>query len=237
MTVDPLVLVVEVDRATDRLLRTADALDEAAVRAPSLLPDWSRGHVLTHLARNADAMVNLLTATRTGEHIPAYASEEAREADIVAGAGRTPGELLADLRAAAARLTDAIEAMPPEAWSATVAGRQGPQPAATLPWARLREVEVHHVDLDAGYTPADWPEAFAQHLLHEVTTNLGRRSGVPAVVLCPSGGHELPLGESEGAPKVSGPAYALAAWLTGRSMGDGLTVGRGDTLPILPNWI
>ena len=36
-----------------------------AFRAPSALPGWTRAHVLTHLARNADAMVNLLTWART----------------------------------------------------------------------------------------------------------------------------------------------------------------------------
>ena len=29
---------------------------DADVRAPSLLPGWSRGHVLTHIARNADGI-------------------------------------------------------------------------------------------------------------------------------------------------------------------------------------
>lgn len=38
MTVDPLVLMTEVDRATGRLLRTAAHLDDAALAAPSKLP-------------------------------------------------------------------------------------------------------------------------------------------------------------------------------------------------------
>ncbi|MFC7548573.1 maleylpyruvate isomerase family mycothiol-dependent enzyme [Plantactinospora sp. GCM10030261] len=237
MTVDPLVLVVEVDRATDRLLDTATRLDEPAVRGPSLLPGWSRGHVLTHLARQADAQVNMLTSARTGEHLPAYRSEEARAADIAAGADRSPADLLADLRTATERLTDAIEAMPPEAWAATVTGRRGPQPAATLMWARLREVEVHHVDLDAGYAPADWPAAFAHHLLHEVVADLGRRPDAPAMVLRPADGRELTVGEPEGAPTISGPAPVLAAWLVGRSGAAGLTVTPDDALPTPPEWI
>ena len=46
---------------------------------PSLLPGWSRGHVLTHLARNADGAVNLLTWARTGVETPQYVSQEQRE--------------------------------------------------------------------------------------------------------------------------------------------------------------
>ena len=78
MTVDPLVLMTDVEQATEALLRTADGLDDRAVAGPSLLPGWTRGHVLTHVARNADAMTNLLTWARTGVETPAYASPEAR---------------------------------------------------------------------------------------------------------------------------------------------------------------
>jgi len=30
---------------------------------------------------------------------------------------------------------------------------------------RLREVEIHHVDLDAGFAPRGWSDAFASHLI------------------------------------------------------------------------
>ena len=52
--------------------RAAAELDPGQVAGPSRLPGWSRGHVLSHLARNADALVNLLTWARTGiEAVPA----------------------------------------------------------------------------------------------------------------------------------------------------------------------
>jgi maleylpyruvate isomerase len=108
----------------------------------------------------------------------------------------------------------------------------GPQPAALVPWRRLREVEVHHVDLAGGYTPADWPEAFAHRVLHEVATGLDGA----ALTVRPDGvGHRIPVGGG-GPPEVSGPAYALAAWLAGRSPGDGLTIDPPGPLPLLPDW-
>ena len=58
MTADPLLLAAEVARSDERLLATARELD---IAAPSLLPGWTRGHVITHIARNADGYVNLLT--------------------------------------------------------------------------------------------------------------------------------------------------------------------------------
>ena len=74
--------------ATGRLLASASTLSDAQAREPSLLPGWSRGHVLTHIARNADGMVNLLRWARTGTQTPMYASAQSRAADIEAGAGR-----------------------------------------------------------------------------------------------------------------------------------------------------
>ncbi|HEX5541150.1 MAG TPA: maleylpyruvate isomerase family mycothiol-dependent enzyme [Micromonospora sp.] len=237
MTADPLRLMAEVDRATDRLMRTAAALDDAAVAAPSALPGWSRGHVLTHVARNADAYVNLLTWARTGEVTPAYRDAAQREADIAAGASRARAEQLADLRAAAARFAAAADEMPPEAWTAELTLRNGPKPAAVVVWHRLREVEVHHVDLAAGYAPADWPEAFSHRLLHELVADLGGWDSFPPLVLDPAEtGHILTLGEPDGAPTASGPAWALAGWLAGRTKGEEIILDPVGLLPAPPPW-
>ena len=238
MTTDPLLLTGEVDDATARLLRTVAGFDAADVAAASLLPGWTRGHVLTHLARNADGFVNLLTAARTGEPIPMYASADARTADIEAGAGRPPAALLDDLRRSSERFTEAVDAMPVEAWAATVETRRGPWPAANLVWGRLREIEVHHVDLTAGYRPADWPAAFGQRLLREVATGLADWPDAPAMVLRFDGvRHELVVGDPEGTPTITGPAPELAAWLIGRSAGEVLTVTPDGPLPTPPEWI
>nr|QLJ97135.1 maleylpyruvate isomerase family mycothiol-dependent enzyme [Micromonospora carbonacea] len=238
MTADPLLLTGDLDDAMARLLRTAAALDDADIAAPSVLPGWSRGHVLTHLARNADGFVNLLTSARTGERIPMYASAAARTADIAAGASRPPAAHLDDLRRSAERFAEAVAAMPVQAWAATVETRRGPWPAATLVWGRLREVEVHHVDLAAGYGPADWPEAFAQRLLHEVTTDLASRGDAPAMVLRFDGSHHAQVvGDPAGAPTVTGPAHGLAAWLIGRGGADTLLVTPDGPLPTPPEWM
>lgn len=238
MTTDPLLLTGEVDAATDRLLRTAATLDDTGLAAASLLPAWSRGHVLAHLARNADGFVNLLVAARTGEPIPMYASAAARDADIEAGAARPPAAHLDDLRRSAVRFAEAVAAMPVEAWAATVQTRRGPWPAAMLVWGRLREIEVHHVDLDAGYRPADWPEAFGHRLLHEVVGDLAGRADVPPMVLRFDGSrHELVVGDRTAAPTVTGAAPELAAWLIGRSPGTVLTVAPDGPLPQPPEWI
>ncbi len=83
---DPAPDSAEIEAATSRLLATAKTLSDADVRAPSGLPGWSRGHVLSHIARNADSLVNRLTTAATGVDIPQYPSPEARDAGIEAGA-------------------------------------------------------------------------------------------------------------------------------------------------------
>ncbi|MDW5330727.1 maleylpyruvate isomerase family mycothiol-dependent enzyme [Plantactinospora sp. KLBMP9567] len=251
MTLDPLALLPEVDRATDRLLRTVDGLDDAAIAEPSLLPGWTRGHVLSHLARNADSFVNLLTSARTGADIPQYPNPAARNADIAAGAARPAAVQLADLRASAERFAEAARALPADSWATQVRSARGLRPAATLTWGRLREVEVHHVDLAAGYRTADWPDAFGQRLLHEVVHDLAERDDPLALVLLPAEtrqrltvdtGRGRPVGipAPDSGPElrtVAGPAHELAGWLTGRSAGTGLVVTPAGPLPAPPSWI
>jgi maleylpyruvate isomerase len=233
MTVDPLVLMTDVDRATERLIRTVEGLEPGAEAAPSLLPGWTVGHVLTHVARNADAYTNLLTWARTGVETPAYASPAARAEGIETGAGRPLDEQLDDVRTAHERFADAGAAMPAEAWTFRLPSTG--QPAAAVPWARLREVEVHHVDLGLAYAPADWSDAFALRLLREIVS--GATATSPAMLLRPYGlEHPLTIGAADDAsPTIGGPTKSIAAWLAGRADGADLTVSPDGELPA-PAW-
>jgi maleylpyruvate isomerase len=228
--------------ATDRLLATAAALTDGQVCEPSRLPGWTRGHVLTHIARNADGLANLLRWARTGVETPMYASREARNAAIEAGAGRPAADLAADLRVSAAAFAAEAARVPGEAWAVPVRGLAGPAvPAAeVLDW-RQRELEIHHVDLAAGYRPADWPPAFVAGALPQVAGEFGGRDDTPACLLRADGMDATwQIGPSRAAPppvSVQGPAASLLAWLTGRGDGGGLRVaGDGAALPELPPW-
>lgn len=157
-----------IDEATSRLLRTIAGLSDDDVRQPSLLPGWTRGHVLTHLARGAEALGNLLEWARTGVRTEAYASQQARDDAIEAGAGRGAAELLTDVTDSAADFRAAAAAVPEHAWQHKVQALHHPEfPAAQLLVRRLVEVELHHTDLGAGYGPADWPAGFAGMELDE----------------------------------------------------------------------
>ncbi len=237
---DTKITLARLGESTDRLLATADALTDTQVAGASRLPGWSRGHVLTHIARNADGFRNLLGWARTGIETPMYPSEEARARAIQAGAGRSAADLAADLRASAAAFEAAAD-LPAGAWDAPVARRGVTFPAAGILTRRLSELEIHHVDLGAGYQPGDWPADFVQETLARVASDFAGRLDAPACLARPDG-HDAayPIGPASpglATPvTVSGPPGTLLAWLIGRDSGARLEVAGAATVPVLPPW-
>jgi maleylpyruvate isomerase len=158
----------QIDDATQRLLGTARAIAESDLRQPSLLPGWTRAHVLAHVARSGDAMRNLLVGARSGEERTAYPSAEARDAGIEESAALKAKDLLADLAGSAMALRAIARQLNEEAWQFPVRlPDSAPFPATRLLTIRLVEVELHHCDLGAGYGPDDWPGTFAAMELAE----------------------------------------------------------------------
>ncbi|MGA5409055.1 maleylpyruvate isomerase family mycothiol-dependent enzyme [Streptomyces lavendulocolor] len=218
--------LASVREATDRLLSAAAKLDDAAVAAPSRLPGWTRGHVLAHLSRNADALVNVLRGR------PMYVSAEARDVDIERDAPRPLAAQLDDVRDSAARF--GAEGEVPADWDRRVELRNGvTDRAARVPFRRLVEVELHHVDLGIGYELEDLPQEFTRR---EIAFLADRFAGTPTVppTRLLAAGEEWRTGGGEGpGVTVSGPAADLLGWLAGRRDGAALEV-TGGTLPVLP---
>ncbi|MFI5905681.1 maleylpyruvate isomerase family mycothiol-dependent enzyme [Streptomyces cyaneofuscatus] len=217
-----------VREATDRLLSEAGKWDNAALAEPSRLPGWSRGHVLTHLSRNADAIGNVLRG------LPMYASSEMRDADIEAGASRPLDEQLADFRESADRLRAAADE--PADWSRTVTLRNGVTDSASrVPFRRLIELEIHHVDLDTGYELEDLPADFTEREIAFLTDRFAGHPDVPATTVTAEDGRTWTTGGGWDGPAVSvrGTAADLLGWLAGRRDGSALAV-TGGALPALP---
>ena len=239
-TADPAVLRGRVDESTGRLLAGTAAVTDAQAREPSLLPGWTRGHLLAHLARNADGLRNLLTWARTGVMTPQYHSAAARDEDIEAGAGRCAAELHADVAESAAALAAEAASLPEAAWQASVHGIHGKaHPAWFTLTRRLSEVEIHHVDLDIGYRVGDWPDSFVAERLPGVAESFAGRDDAPACLVQVTGtGQAFRIGPAGagGEARVSGPPRALLAWLIGRGDGTGLDVDPAGPAPVLPPW-
>ncbi|CNF02638.1 mycothiol-dependent maleylpyruvate isomerase [Mycobacterium tuberculosis] len=226
-----MITLAEITAATRALMETAARLGDADTSGPSLLPGWTRGHVLTHVARNADGGTRLLTWARTGIESYEYPSLDARAAEIEEGAHRPAETLLADVRLSADRFAEAFALMPDEAWDRTVQWTTGARhPAYRAADARLTEVLIHHVDLDAGFTPGDWPADFTSRMLAGVTASFARRDDGPSLRL-----HTTDTGEDHGTGDhlVTGTAASLLAWLLGRSPATGLSGAAHLKIPFL----
>jgi len=142
-----------------RLLAVIDGLTDAAARRPSLLPGWTVGHVLTHVARNADSFIWLAEGAAAGEVRDQYPGGfEQRQAEIEAGARRPAAELVDDVRATGERLEADFDGVTD--WEAPVRTMLGEVPLRELLFRRVREVEIHTSDLDLEHTWEDWSEAF-----------------------------------------------------------------------------
>lgn len=179
--------------ATVEFIALTTSLTSSEYASSTLLPGWSRRHLVAHVAANADALGNLVRWAATGEPTPMYATPEERTAGIERGSTLTPRQLNDWLRAAADQLQEATDALTELQWSHQVVTAQGRTVAAAeIPWLRAREVWVHAVDLDTGFGFTDLPEDFLLALEADV---IDRRGVVP---------------------EVGGTLGERVAWLTGR---------------------
>lgn len=163
-------------------------LDDDVVRRPSLLAGWTVGHVLTHLARNADSHARILVAAGRGEVVDQYVGGfEGRTAEIEAGAARAAAEQVADVRSSIWTLEAAWATCPPEGWAGYGRGSRGDRiPVADLAFRRWREVVVHHGDLGLGYGWSDWPSDYVRLELDRRVMAWQARMGMGLTTLAPA---------------------------------------------------
>ncbi len=231
----PLTLLPFLRESVDRLLEDAGRLTEAEIRAPSALPGWSRAHVIAHLAGGADSRVRLLVAARTGLPIPQYPDERCRTDQIEKDARRPVAELLDRLRLSGAEVLTAIRDHPRAAWHRPVRWLNGSDhPVHRVVSSLLQELEIHHVDLDTGYTPDDWPGWFAADECRKVIADFAEEKDMPGMQITVTD-EEIRHDFGPG-PLVAGQSRALLAWLIGRGDGAELTVTPAGPLPEIPPW-
>lgn len=201
--------------AHQRLLALCDGTDESWMSRASLLPAWSRGHVLAHLARNADSLSRILDAAGRGEVADQYPGGSAeRESGIAEGAARAPEAIVADLRRAIWELEGRWARADAATWSGR--GRLASGAVVDVPetvFRRWRETVVHTFDLDVGIGWSEWPATWVRVELarQKMAWTATRPMGLGAL-----------------------PAAALAlddrrrlAWLLGRDSPAGLPPGPG----------
>jgi maleylpyruvate isomerase len=226
---------------TDLLMETVHGLSDDDVRQDSRCPGWTRGHVLTHIARNADGLRNVLLAAANGGDGAFYDSQAARNADIEAGAGRRAAELEADVETSAEHLLEAFAETPTEVLDVKVPRlRTNDDPAHQFlirarktPALRLREVVYHHIDLGTGYS---FDDVSTPWIVREIGESARRFAEGPAVLVDAGDAGSWRYGREDDDPvTVSGSPAALLGWITGRGSAAGVSASSG-ALPELGPW-
>jgi len=198
--------------ATQRLLGDTIAISERDWLGPTALPGWTRAHVATHLARNADVLRGYVTRLDSRPDL----ERDDLVPDLEAGSRRSPLEIQIDLDTASGLLNDTFDQVTAEAWATPLYGPLEGLTASDLPMLRLNEVVLHHVDLDCGFVFGDIDPRVAEWLL---AWNLYRRTDLatgPGIALMTGSGRVLRVGSGPGSSEVTGSDANLLGWLSGR---------------------
>jgi maleylpyruvate isomerase len=225
--------IPRVAAATEKLLATVAGLDDVAAAQPSLLPGWDRAMVVTHLAANAEGLARVVEAAREGRVAEMYpGGRAARDAAIEAGRARPAAELEQRLRQASAAVASSLASAPDAVSEAVALHPSGEVRVSALVVARLREVEVHHVDLACSYLPEDWPTGWVTEEMDLAMLALPSRlpPGVAVVMEATGSGQRWVAGSGD-LVEVSGTPSEIFAWVAGRSA----TVA-GRQCPVLAPW-
>jgi maleylpyruvate isomerase len=228
--------VVEVANAEALVAKHVANLSNEEVAADSLLPEWSRGHVLSHLANNARGLSNLIEWALTGVQKDMYVSVEQRGIDIENDAKRPGKEIVADFLEQSNVFAANLERLMtgPLLSDEVVLGNGSHVHPHEITTLRERELLVHLVDLGLDYKSNDWTFDFSIKTLKSVSA--GKRKERVSFRLLIAGDHTW-TGDQNGMVDIFGTPQSLAAWLMGREPDDKLVTSDGSPLGKPPLWL
>lgn len=232
----PLTHLTELETAEACLRADLTGRDEEWAAAASGLPDWTRAQVVGHLAGSARGLVNLCEWASTGDETAMYASPEARATEIDRLAALPWSELTAQVEVAGAELRDRLATLTEPLVTRSLRLASGARIAAVdLAAVRIREIEIHRVDLAAEYQPVDWSTTFTLRTLGQLTSFFRDQREVPACVLrSVDSGRCWEVGDT--GPDLLGIEADLLAWLVGRAHGP-LRTSDDSLVPAAPRWV
>lgn len=223
-------------RGTAYFSRKLNELGDAELDGPSLLPGWSRRHVIAHVGYNARALTRLLEWACTGVETPMYSSADQRRDEIDYDATLSPVALRHLVAHSNVHLNVQWLDLPAKSWQAQVRTAQGRTvPAAETPWMRTREVWIHAVDLDNGGSFTDFPPELVDALTADVLATWQRRDTTPNVRLVPTDRPTADPPAPNADTVLQGTAADLLRWAAGR--GARRIVASSGTTPEPPSWL
>lgn len=224
--------------ATAEACLTADLAGRDAdwAAGPSGLPGWTRADLVAHLAGNADGLINLCDWAATGIETPMYPTPENRASEIDRRAALPWPALVQDVGTGAAALTARLTTLHEPIMVRTVRlGSGAAVDSADLASIRIREIEIHRVDLAAEYQPVDWTEPFTIRTFGQLARFFLSKREVPVHILrSVDSGRCWEVGTT--GPDLLGTEADLLAWLLGRPHGP-LRTSDDAPLPVAPAWV
>lgn len=232
----------EADHAMQHVISAVRDCSAADLRAPSVLPEWTRGHVLAHIDGVARAYARQVTAAADGRRTAVYdGGRRGRAEAIEAGSTRSTAEHLQALRGALDLHRSIWPGWQADLWHAPVTYRDGSVIDVALGW--WREVSIHLVDLDLGVQAEDaWSQGLQEHLLDFLSVRLPHGPRVELDGFDPSVRYVVGAGAdsfAEPAVTVTGPLASITGWLAGRTVHPLPIATSGDQtvgLPELGPW-
>ncbi|MFC7405554.1 maleylpyruvate isomerase family mycothiol-dependent enzyme [Georgenia alba] len=214
------------------VLEAMERLDADALRAPSTLPGWSRGHVLAHIEGVGNACARQAEAAARGEVVEFYDGGRAgRDAAIEADAGRVLEEHAAGLGRLATRLEAAWPVPASPVWREPTSYRDGDLTGVAVLW--WREVRIHLVDLRVTVGPGSWDDDLCLHLLGFLEPRLGDADHV--VLEADDADVRWTVATADREPLVvRGALRDIVAWLAGREPEAAPVATRADVAEPLP---
>jgi maleylpyruvate isomerase len=220
-------------RGTSYFAQQLAELSDTDLDDDTLLPGWTRRHLIAHVSYNAAALGRLLDWALTGTETPMYASPEHRNQEIDEGATLNGGALRNLYDHTAARLDHKWRNFPTEAWLSEVRTAQGRTvPASETLWMRTREVSIHTIDLDGTRRFSDFPGILLDTLLSDIVSLWRKKAVGHGLVLEVNGCAPIPVDPATPThTTVTGTAAAVVRWACGRGASHTEIKGPSDAPP------
>ncbi|SCX35277.1 maleylpyruvate isomerase family mycothiol-dependent enzyme [Agrobacterium rosae] len=196
--------------------RKLNELTDAELDRPSLVPGWSRRHLIADIGYQARRLARLVEAARSLRREESLDEPDAQNEDVDFGASLPAHALRYLYRHSQVHLDVEWRDLDAAGWLFTVRSLRGDMvPVAETPRLRSRAIWLAAVDLDNGGSFRDFPNSVTDSLLEDVAVNLHRGPAIPSVRLLRSDRSDAVIVGS-GECVVSGTSSDLLRWLSGR---------------------
>lgn len=216
-------------QASETFTDAAISLSITQVGEPSLLPGWSRGHVVAHVVLNAEGFIEVAQALNAAQPALMYpAGAEARDSAIDDLARAPIEQLLLRLDSANTQFLQWWDPEPPTGPAATAEGHPT-FASTTVLQRRIRELQVHLVDLNLdGFGIEDWTNSFVNADLELQWPTVAHRTSQPVRVVDERGTEWSTGANSSGLQLLQVERRRLLGWVLDRC--------AIETLPALEAW-